>query len=396
MGGMISRLRRRVHAPPAPPLPLPLPLDDDDLLSEILLRLPPHPACLLRASLVCTRWRRLLRDPGFLRRSRAFHRTPPVLGLFRISLRGGRFVPIGEAPDRVPAAGFALPDPASWVLLGCRHGRALLRSRPGWLQILVWDPITGHRRCVRLSRLGSHVKACSATVLGDPVGLGRREGSFRVAFVFTGSGRASACVYSSETGAWGRLITAEAPCDDVSIKPSALVGDAVYWLLDDGGILELHLGKEKKESLALVEPPPEAQSLYVLNIQLMEAEAGVLGFAGVMQNSYSLHLWAREAGRDGTANWVLRTAIDLGGFAAPLLGVTTWIMMVPPIKIIGVDEAGNFAFLKTIFGIFMLSLDALLLKKVSDVQLMEFVRPQAFMSQVELVVGRRVLWKQLN
>ncbi|CAN6318867.1 unnamed protein product [Urochloa humidicola] len=367
MGGMISRLRRRVHAPPLPPLAL----DADDLLSEILLRLPPHPACLLRASLVCTRWRRLLRDPGFLRRSRAFHRTPPVLGLFRISLLGGRFVPIGEAPHRVPAAGFALPDPASWVLLGCSHGRALLRSRPGWLQLLVWDPFTGHRHCVRLSRLGAHVKECSATVLGDPVGLGRREGSFRVAFVFTGSGRASACVYSSETGAWGRLIRAEAPCDDVSVKPSALVGDAVYWLLDDGGILELHL---VKESLALVQPPPHAQSLYLSNIQLMEAEDGVLGFAGVTQNSYSLHLWAREAGPDGTANWVLRTAIKLAGFAVPE-GVASWIMLVPPIQITGVDEGGKFAFLKTIFGIFMLSLDAVLLKKVSDVGLMEFVRP---------------------
>ncbi|CAN6299815.1 unnamed protein product [Urochloa humidicola] len=362
---MISRLRRRVHAPP------PLALDADDLLSEILLRLPPHPACLLRASLVCTRWRRLLRDPGFLRRSRAFHRTPPVLGLFRISLRGGRFVPVGEAPDRVPAAGFALPDPASWVLLGCRHGRALLRSRPGWLQLLVWDPMTGHRNCVRLSRLGAHVKECSATVLGDPVGMARREGSFRVAFVFTGSGRASACVYSSETGAWGRLIRAEAPCNDVSVKPSALVGDAVYWFLDDGSILELHLGKE---SLALVEPPPHAQSLYLSNIQLMESEVGVLGFAGVTQNSCSLHLWAREAGHDGTANWVLRTAIKLAWFAVPE-AVVSWIILMPPIKIIGVDEGSKFAFLQTIFGIFMLSLDAVLLEKVSDVALMEFVRP---------------------
>ncbi|BAT09837.1 Os10g0139600 [Oryza sativa Japonica Group] len=41
---------------PAPPQPL----DNDDLLSEILLRLPPQPSSLPRASLVCTRWRRLL------------------------------------------------------------------------------------------------------------------------------------------------------------------------------------------------------------------------------------------------------------------------------------------------------------------------------------------------
>jgi hypothetical protein len=366
---MISRPRRRVHVPPPPPPPLPL--DDDDLLSETLLRLPPHPTCLLRPSLVCTRWRILLRDPGFLHRSRAFHRTPPVLGLFRISQRSGCFVPVGEAPDRVPAAGFALPDATGWVLLSCRHGRALLRSRPGWLQLLVWDPITGHRRCVRLSRLGSHVKACNATVLGDPVGLGRREGSFLVAFVFTGNGRASACVYPSETSAWCRLITAETPCDDVCDKPSALVRDAVYWFLDEGGILELHLGKE---SFASVEPPPHAQSLYLWNIQFMEAEAGVLGLADVKQ--YSLHLWAREADRDGNANWVLCTAIDLSVFAPPP-GVIPRIMLVPPIKILGVDEGGDFAFLRTILGICMLSLDAVAvqLKKVSDADLLEIVCP---------------------
>jgi hypothetical protein len=268
--------------------------------------------------------------------------------------------------------GFALPDPASWLLLGCRHGRALLRSRPGWLQLLVWDPITGHRHCVRLGRLGGHVQACNATVVGDPVGLGRRAGSFRVAFVFTGNGRASACLYSSETGAWGRLITADAFCHNVCMKPSALVGDMVYWLLedDDGGILELRLGNE---SLALVELPPGAQSFYQWNLQLMEAEASVLGFAAVKE--YSLHLWAREADCDGTANWVLRTIINLNVFAPPP-GVTSWIMLMPPIKIVGVDEGSNFVFLRTIFGIFMVILDdTALLEKVSDDELMGLVHP---------------------
>ncbi|KAL6642495.1 hypothetical protein ACP70R_020676 [Stipagrostis hirtigluma subsp. patula] len=364
MGGMISSPPRR-QLPAPPPTP---PLDDDDLLSEILLRLPPHPAGLLRASLVCTRWRRLLRDPGFLRRSRAFHRTPPLLGLYRVTPRAGAFVPVGEAPDLVPAERFE-PGDADWAVLCCRHGRVLLRSRPGWLHLLVWDPITGHRRCVRLGRLGSHVDSCNATVLGDPDGLARREGSFRVAFVFTGNGRASACLYSSETGAWGRLITADGRCDDVDSKPSALVGDALYWMLDDGDILELHLGKE---SLAVVEPPPCAQILYRGNVQLMEAEDFALGFAGV--KDYNLHLWVREAGRESPARWLLRTIIRLVVFAPPP-GVTLRIKMEPPVKILGVDEAGNCAFLRTIFGIYMLSLDAVCLKKLSDAELLEFVRP---------------------
>ncbi|KAL6905950.1 hypothetical protein ACP4OV_003551 [Aristida adscensionis] len=343
----------------------PSPLDDDDLLSQILLRLPPHPAGLLRASLVCARWRRLLRDPAVLRLSRAFHRTPPVLGLYRATLRPGTFLPVGDAPDRVAAPRLELRTD-DWVFLACRHGRVLLRSAPGWLQLLVWDPLTGHRRCVRLGRLGSHVDACSAAVFGDPAGPGRRRGSFRLAFVFTGGGRASACLYSSEAGAWGKLITAEAICDDISGKPSALAGDALYWVLDDGDILELHLGKER---LAIVEPPPDARSLYRRNSLLMDA-GGTLGFAGV--NDYSLHLWAWEADLDGTAKWVRRKIIDLSEFA-PSPEV---ILLMPHVKLRCVDESGSFAFIRTAFGMYMVSLNASSpFKKVSDAELFELFRP---------------------
>lgn len=48
----------------------------DDLVGEILLRVKPgQPECLVRASLVCKLWRRLIADPAFRRRYRAFHRA---------------------------------------------------------------------------------------------------------------------------------------------------------------------------------------------------------------------------------------------------------------------------------------------------------------------------------
>ncbi|CAL4904421.1 unnamed protein product [Urochloa decumbens] len=61
----------------------PSPIDVDDLLAEILLRLPALPSSLPRASLVCTRWRRIVTDPDFLRRFRARHWKP--LGVFLTS-----------------------------------------------------------------------------------------------------------------------------------------------------------------------------------------------------------------------------------------------------------------------------------------------------------------------
>uniref|UniRef100_A0A0A8YH61 F-box domain-containing protein n=1 Tax=Arundo donax TaxID=35708 RepID=A0A0A8YH61_ARUDO len=50
----------------------------DELLEEVFLRFPPDdPVLLLRAALVCKRWCRIISDPGFRRRFRELHRTPP-------------------------------------------------------------------------------------------------------------------------------------------------------------------------------------------------------------------------------------------------------------------------------------------------------------------------------
>nr|CAB3451821.1 unnamed protein product [Digitaria exilis] len=60
----------------APP-PRPPPELVADIVGEILLLLPPtDPATLVRASVVCKLWRRLLADPSFHRRYRAIHDTP--------------------------------------------------------------------------------------------------------------------------------------------------------------------------------------------------------------------------------------------------------------------------------------------------------------------------------
>lgn len=81
---------------PPPPRALP-----KELIEEILLCFPPHePARLVRAVLICKHWCRLVSGPGFRRRFREFHRTPPMLG-FLLNVQAGpgdtsgvsRFVP---------------------------------------------------------------------------------------------------------------------------------------------------------------------------------------------------------------------------------------------------------------------------------------------------------------
>uniref|UniRef100_A0A0E0IV92 F-box domain-containing protein n=1 Tax=Oryza nivara TaxID=4536 RepID=A0A0E0IV92_ORYNI len=343
MGCMLPSPQRACPGAPPPSLP-----PAEDLLFEILLRLPPDPDCLHRAALVCRRWRRLIHGPAFLPRFRAFHRTSPVLGFYHNSRSlGPSFVALAA-----PAGPSLVFGDGDWSLLGCRHGRVLLRSGPGWLQLLVWDPVTGHRSSVRLGRLAGHVRACNAAVLGDQDT--RRHGSFRVAFVFTGEGRASACLYSSETAAWGRLITAgTARCGDVGKKPSALAGDALYWALDDG--------RRRHPRARHGQGDPRR------------------GRAAAARRSGSL--WARESGgADGvasTSSWVLLKSIDLDVFAPmPLPCAGGRVILVPPVRLLGVDEGGISAFIWTIEGIFMLHLeDEMLMKMVAASRVVDFVYP---------------------
>ena len=127
-------------ARPPPPLP-------DEIVEEILVRVPPDdPARLVRAALACKRWRRLVSGPGFRRRFRELHPTPPVLGFLRSGFDGDggdgtvRFIPAWSS--RRPRA----DRRAGWRALDSRNSRVLLRREPwhepaGGPTLAVWDPV---------------------------------------------------------------------------------------------------------------------------------------------------------------------------------------------------------------------------------------------------------------
>uniref|UniRef100_A0ACD6A2R8 Uncharacterized protein n=1 Tax=Avena sativa TaxID=4498 RepID=A0ACD6A2R8_AVESA len=161
----------------------------NDLVEQILLRLPPDdPAYLVCASLISKPVRRLLAGAAFRRRYREFHGRPHLLGFFEI-LDGdepyySRFVPTSVF---CPAE----PDHPDWLVVDCRHGRALfVTTNPkveGTLDLVVWDPMTDKQCWVpQPSPSPEHYIDYSAAVLCAVEGCdhsGCQEGPFRVAFL---------------------------------------------------------------------------------------------------------------------------------------------------------------------------------------------------------------------
>ncbi|KAF8775526.1 hypothetical protein HU200_004510 [Digitaria exilis] len=318
----------------------------DDAVTEILLRLPPDdPACLVRASLVCKAWRELLTGPAFLRRYRAFHGAPPLLGYSH------------NVYDEVPYARFVAADaraspfsaPAfgrlNWWVLECRHGRVLVQSfeRHASSNLLVWDPITGvqHQVPVHMTYF-CHTAAVLCGVAGCDH-LNCHGGPFLVVSICIPYEEEeeqavdfiSACVYSSETGACtsSPSIQFDAYIEE---RPSLLARDALYFTLQQGRrILKYDL---------------VGQGLQVIDAPDM--------FDGLAYGN--LHLWSWQAGPYGVAEWVQGRVIKL----STLLPTTGPLIS---LGVIGFLEGGTYTiFVSTDVGIFAVMPKSEQMKKVCE------------------------------
>ncbi|EMS59179.1 hypothetical protein TRIUR3_01249 [Triticum urartu] len=266
-------------------------MEIDDLLSEILLRLPPEPSSLPRASLVSTRWRGLSRDAAFLRRFRARHRShAPLLGGFftdypTFAHRNNfvSFVPTLDPPNRVlfpfPVADFPC------ILFSCRHGLVLAASehRQGFL---VWDPVTSDQH--RLEEPPG-LDAMNGAVL-----RAGEEDHFRVVLVGHDEHhtQALACVYSSQTRQWGSVNSATIP-PVVSIV-TEIPGIRIIRLPFLSSIWVL-------TSLAAIQLPVNMYGQGNHSLWVMRAQDGGLGFLFLWGTD--AQLWKRtKTDGDGAAN----------------------------------------------------------------------------------------------
>ncbi|KAF7082933.1 hypothetical protein CFC21_086765 [Triticum aestivum] len=327
---MTASLRRHPHSPAV------LPLDDDDLLSEILLRLPPQPSSLPRASLICKSWRGLVSDPRFLHRFRRHHRrSPPILGSFVEKALSISFVPALDPPNRVPVGRFSLQcdDVGGFSLLNCRHGLVLIFLLKH-NQVLVWDPISGDQH--RIAVPPSFCVVTGRRTTGAVLRAGGDNHHFQVVLIGTYKEqhpRAIACIYSSETGIWGNLLSTLLPYEARSAYTGmacVLVGNCLYWVLI--------------------------------------VEGGVLSFL-ISSWDFNAQLWNMEKNCDGVVSWVLRTTIELDKL----------LSLKPddggPQLIIGFAEDNIAFFLLTKVGVFMVQLKSLQFKKLSKTNYLSHYHP---------------------
>ncbi|KAK3124355.1 hypothetical protein QOZ80_7BG0585480 [Eleusine coracana subsp. coracana] len=322
----------------------------DDVTAEIFLCLPPdEPACLFRASLVCKRWMRILRDPDFVRQYRAFHRTPPLLGF----LHRRTVIDEDPAPRLVPTTAVpAFPHPASCCTpraLDCRHGRVLLHIRGDEsVEFLVWDPVTGYQHAV--PRVEIDWMTYSAAVLCGVPGCDHihcRGGRFLVIFIATDDrdGLIRTRVYSSETGAWSTLASlSHGFVNYVQPRRGVLIGNEIFFTIVRGTAIVKH--DWRKNCLSVIKPPP-VEYYNMVTLMVMEEEDSSLGFIGIRDSN--LYLWSRKVNSVGAAEWVQCRVIEL----------ETMIPKANPSNgacVVGFAEGVDVIFISTGAGLFMIEL----------------------------------------
>ncbi|CAM0879697.1 unnamed protein product [Alopecurus aequalis] len=308
--GMARRIRTGTSATSLP--------DDGDMLREILLRLPPQPSSLPRASAVCKRWRGLVTDPKFHRQFCAHHGKPPLLGLFQHTNQGIVFTPTLDPPDRVPPQRFHLGG----YLLDCHHGLVLI-SDIKRKELLVCNLITRVQRRVAFPpEFRKSVFQGAVLCAADHLHGSCHSSPFKVVLVSIHNPhrRPLTYVYSSETGLWGNLISIDATCR-VTNKPVVLLGNCLYWFSFDG-ILEFDLADN---SLTLIGMHLVINDIhYDQNCQIIEAQDGALGLAILSYPRF--RLWQRNVNAHGVATWMPWKTIEIPGPPPQIEGETAWLL----------------------------------------------------------------------
>ncbi|KAL6880410.1 hypothetical protein ACP4OV_011975 [Aristida adscensionis] len=322
----------------------------DDVIAETLLRLPPdEPEHLFRAALVCKPWLRTLCDPAFLRRYRAFHGSPPLLGLLH-----------------------------QFQALDARHGRVLLTSPPdGAAGFLVWDPVTGGRHGLPwppqpdiMSSLHSATVICAAAAGCDHLDC-HGGGAFRVVLVGSdfGSNTIWASVYSSETRSWSTPTSLHRGHNDhgfyTSPTRAILIGEEIFCRAAWDSVVKYDC---VNNCLSLVNPRlPQVYHGWSTPTLLLMDDGNTLGLAGIKDSS--LCLWSRKVNSEKDAEWAQCRVIELVKIIPGADEILTYA------RVIGFAEGVGVISLNTNLGLFTIELKSGRATKVAGAWVYHSVLP---------------------
>ncbi|OEL20858.1 hypothetical protein BAE44_0018123 [Dichanthelium oligosanthes] len=297
-------------------------LENEDLLADSFRRLPALPSSLLRASLVCKRWCRVISNPLFLREFRAHHRKPPLLGFFSRNFLGSvEFTPALDPPDQIPASRFSLQIAGRGKVLHCHHGRVLIHCQKEQ-QLLVWDPITGELQHLAFPpELDGKIVSgggvfCSSAEQGHQHGACHSD-PFKVVVVAEDRNRFYGCVYSSETRAWGNVLSIMRPgLTRVSPTcPSTLFSNSICLLLIGlrTAILEFDWGTQNQLAIIYLPLDREVSSDIIHGIfqcLITRGDSGSLSF--ILLTGFSVLEWKTTSiNGDGVTTWMVGNTVDL-------------------------------------------------------------------------------------
>jgi hypothetical protein len=310
--------------PKAPPALTTIRALSDDLLREILLRLPSLPS-LVRASLSCRAFLGAVQSsPAFRRRFRALHQ-PPLLGFF-IDPDGNdmpSFTPIRRRSDpdraaavrgvdvfltRLPCHDDVFPG---WQILEC-HGSCLLLQNWITKQIATYNPLTRALDLVPTAPAKiSHCHRGKLIPLEYFLLPSPDRSSFRVVYTCHDKSRVRAAVFSSATRKWQILPWSE----PVPKQPAS----GKYWLLGGTHMNRFICWSHSWHAYIVVLDTATLQFSIIDLPDVLKGQGHLYRIGDTKDEKlcivaaieFILFVWFRRADADGFDKWALDSMIQL-------------------------------------------------------------------------------------
>jgi hypothetical protein len=191
--------------------------------------------------------------------------------------------------------------------------------------------------------------------------------------------RPIACVYSSETGIWGNVISSMTRCQHDHCNPGILIGNAIYWSSKSENELSYYVDWRDysddiiefdmdRQSLAVIKGPPDLLSC--LTHQIIQAEEGVVGLAILSHGR--LKMWQRKINGHGGATWLLQKTVEMH----TILGIPPLIeRSMKLMQILGYDEDNGAIFVYVDTNVYMIQLLSMQFKKLYESDRADYCHP---------------------